>query len=125
MDLLGSKQMQRKLAEMGQKGNRLQNKALRASGQVLSEEMSERVKRSNRDHAHTEDHIVLGRVKKDDFGGKHIEVGPDKEVAWRSYFLVYGTSKMRPHDYMTPSYQSKTDEIYEAQAAVMKKGLGL
>lgn len=121
----GMDELLRKLAELGEKGGRIENEALKEAGEYLAEEIRKEAPRSklNRE-IHLQDDITCSNVKTKD-GQKYVEVGPTKETAWRAKFVEFGTVKMRANPFMSRAYEKNKEKIQEIIRQKLKEGLGL
>ncbi|UOQ93413.1 HK97 gp10 family phage protein [Halobacillus shinanisalinarum] len=127
MDIKGMKQIQSRIESMGKNGVRVENKAIRAGGVPVAEAMREEVAVSDVNssgYVHIRDDIQISGVKNLD-GIKSVEVGPGKKTAWRANFLVNGTIKMPPDDFMGRAYDQSKDEAQEKIKDVIRSELKL
>jgi len=60
--------IQRKIHDLGRKGAKVENQALKAGGTILADVMRENVNRSDKNQEHIEDHIKVSRVITDMYG---------------------------------------------------------
>ncbi|MGG3798985.1 HK97-gp10 family putative phage morphogenesis protein [Metabacillus fastidiosus] len=95
----GIDDLERMFEQIGADIEQADKKALKAGGQVIANKQIELVNRSGKDQAHMQDNIRVSAVKEAE-GGKFVEVGPNKKVAWRAKFLEFGTSKMPPYPFV-------------------------
>jgi len=124
MEVDGMQEIQKRLSQLGTKRNRTENKAIRAGGNILAETMSNEVPVSDVNHEHIRDNIAVSGVKRST-GIPNVEVGPNKEVAWRAHFLEFGTIKMMPNPFISRSASVSKNDVNEAIRQELKKGLGL
>jgi HK97 gp10 family phage protein len=139
MELQGMEQLLSKVNQLGKKGNRIENKALRAGGEIVRKEISDRAPRSDtprqpspgsqswRTGEHAADNIEMSRVKTKD-GMKIVEVGISRGDNSHYFYLKfheYGTSKMAAQPFMYPATVESKTEVVEKMKAVLRGGLGL
>lgn len=127
MELQGFDQLLKRIDELGRKGSRIENKALRAGAEVVQKESSKLAPRRKIAKKHLADNIQISKVKKRD-GTKFIEVGPqkgDNSEFFYGKFLEWGTSKMSPRPFLGPALASKKDEAMEVMRKSLKDDLGL
>ncbi len=125
MDLQGFEKMQKRILELGKKGQRAENEALKAGGEVLSVAMADNVNRSDVRDWHIQDNIIVSRVRNNDFNEKYVEVGVIKKLAWRAKFLEFGTEKMSPRPFMEPAHDDAKNSMNRAMADILSRRLGL
>lgn len=105
--------------------NRVENKGLRAAGEVIAKEMRNRVNVSSKSGAgyvHMRDDIKVSGVRRRE-GVKYVLVGPGKETGWRAHFLEFGTKKMRARPFVEPAFHAKKSEAMQVMAEEFRKGL--
>lgn len=139
LDVDGMAVIQKKLAELGRKGQRIENQALSAGAEIVRDKISEEAPRSNqprqpapgtqrwRTGEHAADHITASKIKKVD-GLKVVEVGispGDNSEYFYLKFHEYGTAKMPPNPFMERSLKLSQTKAREAISGVFKKELGL
>jgi HK97 gp10 family phage protein len=115
------------LAALRRKGQgmskRVESIALRAAGQVMAEEMSNRAERSDVDRKyHMQDNVKVSNVRRKD-GMKYVLIGPNKHVSWRAHWHEYGTSKQQAKPFIEPAYIAKRRESLQVIADELRKGL--
>ncbi|TCP32184.1 HK97 gp10 family phage protein [Scopulibacillus darangshiensis] len=123
-ELEGMAELQKRLSQLGKKAVRVENKAIKAGAEPLAESMRQEVAYSDIDHPHIRDNIVVSGISNKD-GIKHVQIGPNKEVAWRAKFLVEGTVNMEPDDFMDRAAVVSKKEVNEAIKNTIKAGLKL
>lgn len=139
LEVDGLSQIQKKILELGKKGQRIENKALTAGAEIVREKISEEAPRSDnprkptpgtqswRTGEHATDHITASRVKKVD-GFKVVEVGISKGDNSKYFYLKfheYGTEKLPPQPFMNRSLKLSRTNAQAAIRTVYKKELGL
>ena len=108
---------------VGAASERIEKKALKAAGQVLADEMIERVAVSRINYRlHTRDHIKVSGVKRQD-GVRYVTIGPSRKVSFRSHFIEFGTSTQGARPFIEPAFQAKKQEVLEVMAAELRRGL--
>lgn len=135
----GLSQIQNKIIELGKKGQRIENKALRAGAEIVRAEISEQAPRSDkprkptngtqswRTGEHAADHITASSVKKLN-GSKVVEVGISRADTSHYFYLKfheYGTVKMAPRPFMKRSLRLSRDRARAIMKNIYKKELGL
>lgn len=120
VQLEGINELLNNLEKLGDKGKRVENKALRGAGNVVEEAIkgetpvrSGNLKRS----------IKTSNVKTKD-GVKQVEVGPDKK-GWYGKFLEFGTVNIKADPFMSRGYDNSKSSAIDKIRAELKKGLGL
>lgn len=138
IDLSGLNGLFSKALELGARGARVQNAALKAGAQIIQEEASKRApirgetakKPDGSDsdsEQHLADNIIVSSVKSKD-GAKYVQVGPTKGDNSRFFygkFLEWGTSKMAARPFLGPAVTAKREDAINAIAEELKRGLGL
>lgn len=71
--------------------------ALTKAGEFAAKELKNNTPVYDDTKTHMRDHIVYSKPTK---SKSVVEVGFDKEVAWRAYFVEYGTIKQPPQAFM-------------------------
>lgn len=124
MNFPGLDEMIVKLQQLGAKGARVENSALRAGAEELQETMSRNAPGpSDKHRVHLKENIKMSRVKQKD-GVKAIEVGPGKD-SFYAQFLEFGTSRMSPRAFVEPSIVEAAPRVTKAMADPLRKGIGL
>ncbi len=124
VELDGMDELFDKIDELGRKGSRIQNAALKAAAQPIAKEMRDTVGVSSINEKHIRDDIQVSRVKTEN-GERYVRVGPGKNTNWRSKFLEFGTSKMNAKPFMAPAYENNKEKIKQIIKEALKAGLGL
>lgn len=120
VQLEGINELLNNLEKLGDKGKRVENKALRGAGNVVEEAIkSETPVRSG----NLKRSIKTSNVKTKD-GVKQVEVGPDKK-GWYGKFLEFGTTNIKADPFMSRGYDSSKSSAIDKIRAELKKGLGL
>lgn len=118
IDLVGVDELQREISELGSKGSRVENKALKTAGEHLAERMREEVpERTGR----LKESIEVSGVKTSK-GKKKVEVGPTE---YYGVFVEKGTSKTQADPFMARSYEAEKKNLQNIIISEIKKGLGL
>ncbi|WP_026486811.1 HK97-gp10 family putative phage morphogenesis protein [Caldanaerobius polysaccharolyticus] len=117
----GMDELLRKVEELGKKGSRIENTALKTAGEYLAEEMK---KEAPVRTGELRDSIKASNAKTKQ-GQKYVEVGPDETTNWRAKFIEFGTVKMKANPFMSRAYEKNKDKIQEIIAQKLKEGLGL
>lgn len=128
LDVSGFSEIRREIDQLGTKGKRTESKALKLAGNILANEMASLVNLSgisDPSYKHLKENIGVGRTKTNEFGERYVEIGADKEIAWRAKFLEFGTVKMSPRPFMEPALDEKKEEVNRVLIEALKKGLGL
>lgn len=139
LEVDGLELIQKRINELGKKGQRIENKALREGAEIVRAKVSEQAPRSNkprkatsgtqswRTGEHAADHITASRIKKVN-GSKVIEVGISRSDNSHYFYLKfheYGTVKMPPRPFMRRSLRMSRDNARAIMRNVYKKELGL
>lgn len=124
MSVTGMDELLLRLQSLGDGAKRVENRALRAGGQRLAEEMKRHVNVSSRNEVHVRDDIQVSDVKTKG-GVKLVEVGVGKATAWRAKFLEFGTSKMTPRPFVQPAVDTAKDEVLTAIRETIREALKL
>lgn len=105
--------------------NRGVNKVIRASAEPLKENIESNVNRSNLNHHHAMDDVIIGRAG----GGreeKFVDVGYEY-TAWRMWFVEFGTySKgspkgIKPQHNVQRAIGSSADQVRAIQVAGLRE----
>ena len=120
MKVDGMENLLAEIEKLGQKGSRIENKALKEAGDVVKESIEKEVPvRTGK----LKQSITVSRVKTKD-GVKRVEVGPDKD-GYYGKFVEFGTVKMKANPFMSRGYETSKEEAMEAIEKNLKEGLGL
>lgn len=126
IELEGIDQLMDKLRSKMEAGaNRVENRGLRAGGEVIANSMKQKVNRSSKygaGYVHMQDDIRVSGVRRSD-GKKFVLVGPGKKTGWRAHFLEYGTKKMAARPFAYPAFHERKGEAAAIIAAEFRKGL--
>lgn len=120
VELTGIEKLLTEIEQLGSKGNRIENKALKEAGEVMKEAI---VNRAPRRFGTLQESVKVSGVSTKD-GAKHVEVGPGKE-GYYGKFLEFGTSKMRAKPFMAPGYENGKDRATATIKEELRRGLGL
>lgn len=124
IQLQGIDQLLNQLRMRGESAvKRVENKALKAAGEVMADDMIERAPYSALDKVHLKENITVSNVRRKD-GVKYVLVGPNKRVSWRAHFSEFGTTKMPATPYIAPAFIAKRKEALNILAEELRKGLG-
>lgn len=118
MELKGMDELLRKTEELGRKGSRIENKALREAGNLMAKEMRKEAPKRTGELIES---IEVSNVKTSK-NIKRIEVGP--KVYW-ARFVNNGTSKMKSNPFMDRTYESNKKKAQDIIRVELIKGLGL
>lgn len=117
----GMEDLLAKITELGQKGSRIENTALKTAGEYLAKEMKQEAPVRT---GELRDSVKVSNVKTKQ-GQKYVEVGPDETTNWRAKFIEFGTSKMKADPFMSRAYTKSKEQIQDIIREVLKAGLGL
>lgn len=126
MELEGVDELIKKIEELGKRGSRIENKALKKAGQVIVDEAKKTTAFTDRTGKLRKGLKVSGVRSKD--GNKYVLAGiqkDDNSEIFYGKFLEFGTSKMNARPFLGPAYESKKDEARKVIIQELKKGLGL
>ena len=109
---------------------RVENPALRKAGEYAQDKLQANTpyytgkkssgKRGSYMKEHAKDHVVTSNVKEG-----LIEVGYDKEVAWRMHFIEFGTIKQQPQGFVQKTQKQIESQVTDIIANELKRRLGL
>lgn len=105
--------------------SRVENKAIRAGAAVIQNAVSRHAPRSDLNHEHLADNIIVSKVKTID-GVKVVLIGPQKGDNSRFFygkFLEWGTLKMSARPFMGPGAAEARRPAIEATKEVLKEAL--
>lgn len=126
MELEGMESILSKIEEMGEKGSRIQNKALKKAGGIILKEAKQTSAFKDKSGELRKGLNLSGIRNKGN--RKYILVGIQKGDNSRIFygkFLEFGTSKMPAKPFMAPAYESKKEEAKEIIKQEIKNALGL
>lgn len=126
MELEGVDELIKKIEELGKRGSRIENKALKKAGQVIVDEAKKTTAFTDRTGKLRKGLKVSGVRSKD--GNKYVLAGiqkDDNSEIFYGKFLEFGTSKMNARPFLGPAYEAKKDEARKVIIQELKKGLGL
>lgn len=118
IELTGIDKLQKEINELGSKGARVENKALKMAGEHLAERMRVEVPERT---GKLKESIEVSGVKTSK-GKKKVEVGPTE---YYGVFVEKGTSKMQANPFMARSYEGEKKQLQSIIISEIKKGLGL
>ncbi|UQD53305.1 hypothetical protein C0971_15705 [Bacillus methanolicus] len=124
MELEGFVELQKRLNELGQKGKKVESRAIQSGAKILADTIKKEVPVSDIDHLHIRDDIQVTRTKRKD-GVAFADVGPGKETAWRAKFLEFGTVKMPPNPFMSRAEKKSQNEVLAAIKQEIRKELDI
>ena len=120
LDIEGVDNLVKKLEELGRKGSRIENAALKKAGERVKDAIQEEtpvrtgeLKRS----------IAVSGVRTKE-GVKHVEVSPGKD-GWYGVFVEFGTVNQSANPFMSRGYEKSKEDAMAIIAEEIKKGLGL
>lgn len=124
MELKGMDELQRRIEEMGRKGARISNEALKKGAQPILDEAK---LNAPKDTGKGVEGLTIGRPRKK--GDKRsvlvgIDRGDISEVFYMK-FHEFGTSKMTARPFLGPAYEKNKDKASKIIMDEIKKGLGL
>lgn len=124
MKIDGFDELLNRIKELGNKGNRIANKALREGAEPILKDMKLMVPV---DTGKGRESLKIGnvRTRKDN---KVIPIGLTKDVIGDAYWLrfhEYGTSKMQARPFLEPAYEKNKNISKNIIIKNMKEGLGI
>lgn len=120
LQLEGINELLNNLEKLGDKGKKVENKALKSAGNVVEEAIkSETPVRTGT----LKKSIKTSGVKSKD-GVKEVEIGPGKK-AWYSNFIELGTVNIKANPFMSRGYEKSKSSAIDKLRSEFKKGLGL
>lgn len=108
----------RRLDELGERAEEVKKTALEEGAEVVRAEIASNTKRSNINHQHMADNIIIK------IDGENAVIGPGSEHYY-SHFVEFGTKKMSARPFMGPAFESKKEAAKERIAEVIRQELGL
>ena len=120
IEISGMDDVMRNLEAMGQRGLRIENKALREAGKMVQEAIQ---KETPQDSGTLKRSIQVSNVKTKG-GMKHVLVGPDKS-GWYGSFVEFGTVKMRADPFMGRGYEQIKGNVITTILLEIRKGMAL
>ena len=120
IEISGMDDVMRNLEAMGQRGRRIENKALREAGKMVQEAIQ---KETPVDSGTLQRSIQVSNVKTKG-GMKHVLVGPDKS-GWYGSFVEFGTVKMRADPFMGRGYEQIKGNVITTILLEIRKGMAL
>ncbi|MBP1044847.1 HK97 gp10 family phage protein [Enterococcus sp. BWM-S5] len=113
-----------------QRVNKGLNNVLKESAEPLKSEMQQNTNVSNGSshrygEGHARDNVEITAIKGGATDEKYVEVGFNKKVAWRMYFVEFGTVYQRPQNIVQRSITAKKSEVLRKQQEGMKGLLNL
>lgn len=93
-------------------------KALDAGAEHFKRKLSENTQRSNINHQHAADNVVI------DKDGDEREVGYDKKHYYMK-FVELGSTNISPKPIVSPTFENEVDGIEQAMVDVLRKEFGL
>lgn len=115
-ELKGLDEMISKLDNLDDRVNRGINTVLKDSAEYLKDGIESNVKRSDIDHLHARDDVVIGNIRS--FGGSrdnnYVQVGY-QTTAWRMWFVEFGTKYQRPQHNVTQAISTTADDVRSEQ----------
>jgi len=139
LEFLGGEELARRLRQINNQANRLENAALRGGVKIIHDEIVRRAPRSHaprgpygarnrwRTGRHGADILKIGNIRRMQ-GGKAIFAGllkGDRSKAFYLKFHEWGTSKQPARPFMEPTAREKESEAIAEVARILKEGLGL
>lgn len=82
--------------------------ALTKAGEFAAKELKNNVPVDYDTKTHMKDHVVYSKPTK---SKPVVEVGFDKEVAWRAHFVEFGTIKQRPQPFMKQTMRDIENQV--------------
>jgi HK97 gp10 family phage protein len=128
VEVSGFEEISRNLQALGDKKNRVENRAVRAGAEIVAEKMREIVAVSDIKSAgykHIKDDIQISGIRRAKEGTPIVMVGPGKETAWRAKFLEFGTINMPPQAFISVAAQLTATLVQAAIVRELRRGLGL
>jgi len=120
LEIEGVDNVLKKLEELGAKGRRIENSALRSAGDrvkgAIQDEVPVRTGNLKRN-------IAVSNVRTKD-GVKHVEIGPNKD-GWYGRFVEFGTVHIKANPFMSRGYEKSKEDAVKIIQDELKKELGL
>lgn len=105
------------------------NQILKESAEPLKDEIELKTNRSDgKTHrygeGHAADNVEISNVRGGRSDEKFVEVGYKKSVAWRMYFVEFGTVKQKPQGIIRKSITAKRNDVLKVQQIRLREVLG-
>ena len=105
------------------------NKVLKESAEPLKDQIESTTNRSDGSthrygEGHAADKVIISSVKGGRSDEKSVDVGYEKAVAWRMYFVEFGTVKQKPQGIIRNSVSVKKGDVLKIQQAGLRGLLG-
>ncbi|WP_432408637.1 HK97-gp10 family putative phage morphogenesis protein [Wukongibacter sp. M2B1] len=124
-EVQGMKEIMNKLEQMGKKGSKIENTAIKKGGEILKDGIKEEIIASDLiDEGDLLNNIDLSKIKKNK-EGKFLWVGDVDGKAVHGWYKEFGTSKEKANPFMSRSFEKNKERIQEAIADEIRKGVGL
>ena len=120
LELRGIEELITEVEKLGQKGSRIENKALREAGEVVREAIENETPVNT---GKLKESITVSRVKTKE-GMKRVEVGPDKD-GFYGRFVEFGTVKQKANPFISRGYETSKKSAAEKISEELRKGLDL
>lgn len=127
---IDSSEVFKALRELKTSVKRVENPALRKAASFTKTKLEQNTprwdgkksngKRGSYMQEHAKNHVVTSSVK-----NGLIEVGYDKDVAWRVHFIEFGTIKQKPQGIVQKTQKQIENQVTEIIANELKRRLGL
>ena len=124
LKLEGMDDLLKEVEEMGSKGNRVANKALKLAAEPIFNDM---VANAPEDTGKGKSQLKIGNISTKK-GRKTLPIGLTKDVIGEAYWLrfhEFGTYKMQASPFLSPAYEKNRDQSQKIIIKEIKKGLGL
>lgn len=110
--------------KLGAASERVENKGLRAGGEIMAESMREKAPYDDDkvDGVHLREDIKVSGIRRHD-GIKYVLIGPGKKTGWRAHFPEFGTKLMLAQPFVYPAFHEKKAEALQVIADYYRKGL--
>ncbi len=120
LEIEGVDNVLKKLEELGAKGRRMENTALRRAGNRVKDAIQDETPVST---GNLKRSIAVSNVRTKD-GAKHVEVGPNKD-GWYGRFVEFGTVHIKANPFMSRGYEKSKEDAVRIIQEELKKELGL
>lgn len=98
-------------------------RALTQAAEPIRRAAAAGVNRSEVNHPHLKDHIVVSPAKSGHSREPAVGIGPATELAHRAFFLEYGTVKMSARPFLRPALDANAQKVIAAVGQELLNGI--
>lgn len=121
IEVSGIKEMLQNIEKKGKNVDKVKEKALKAGAEKIRKPIEQfaQIHRSNINHEHMADNIIISEVKKDG-NDEYVEIGPEISDFYAN-FIEFGTVKMKSEPFVEPGYIQGKKDALETIAEVIRE----